>query len=131
MVSIREIDNLHASIGKILLDAIPLRGALPISSDEHPIELEVAPSIDFAHRSLWHDLVYASDVFDDLNAFDEGYDRVPMFALERELIRCNTDDEVVALQLGAPEDVQVANMKHVEYSSRVANLAHTLTFPVK
>ena len=124
MDGVREVHDLDADPGELLLEAEALLGAAPVVALEEHVEPQLAPGIELVGEHLGDRLVDVADVAHYLEPFREGHDGGDALGLPQHLVGDDTGDQVVAPVLGVAEDVEVADMEEVEGASGIADTGH-------
>ncbi len=119
-----EVDDLHANLPEFPFQTHPLLGSLPVVALEKVGETDFTPDVYLVGNPLNVYFVNTSECTDYLSALFEGNDTFDPFCDSQHLVADHPGNEVVALLLRAPQDVQVTYVKEIV---RTGGITYSLT----
>ena len=109
-----QIDYLYAQLGHILLGFLPAGISFPVIPDKEPVIVQHFPALSLVQAVNPHYFIHIFDLPDNLHALPQGHNGFFILVALHQLIGVHSYDEVITASGSILQQVQMADMKHVE-----------------
>ncbi len=116
-----QIHNFDSKWFKILFKLNPLWRPLPITSNKHFMKSFFKSQIcaKFIFVRLSNDFIHILYSLYNLTTLGKRNYRFFMFITFNKFVRRHSNDQIIALFFSSPQNIEMSNMKHIEYPSGV------------
>jgi hypothetical protein len=117
---IREVDHFDPQRGKIAFERLALFSALPVAALEQDVESNILSGLDLVVRHCGQRRIDEAHTADDLEPFYERNNGCEPFVSNEHIVGHDAGDQIVAMLLGAAEEIEMADVEEVESPRGIA-----------